>query len=467
MRVQRSLCIHAHFYQPAREDPFSGRILDEAGAEPYHNWNEKVLATCYRSNAEMGNFSSLSFNVGPTLSNWMDQNAPQVVSRIVDDDKHNVLQYGVGNAMAQAYNHVILPLSTRRDKETQVKWGIHAFQHEFHRFPDGMWLPETAVDMETLDILAENGIQFTILAPWQVDTPASEYHSPYKVELKNGRSILIFIFHRGLSTSVSFNPKATMNADVFAERYVIPQFEHPAAPHFLMIASDGELYGHHQPYRDMFLNYLMNTSTRQAGIEMTFPALWLKEHTVNSKAHIIENTSWSCLHGVVRWRGECGCSSNAAWKKPLRDALNLLAARVDDLFVQEVSKLVVDPWQLRNEYIEVLLGESNFRQWFEKYAGQGLDDRKICQYEQLFQAQHERQRMFASCGWFFDEMDRIEPRNTLAYSAHAAWLTEKATGQDVLQNVLPLLEQSRSGHNGLSAKDLFLKTYCQFLNEKI
>jgi alpha-amylase/alpha-mannosidase (GH57 family) len=214
--MTRALCIHGHFYQPPREDPLTGAVPEEIGAAPYRNWNERIHAECYRANAELGNFERISFNVGPTLFDWMAQHDPDTSRKIVEQDRANVRQFGVGNAIAQAYNHAIMPLATSADKRTQVAWGIADFTHRFGRKPQGMWLPETAVDIETLTIMAEQGITFTLLAPWQADAESIDPTEPYLVRLPGGRSIAVFFYHQGLSGRVSFDPALTSNADAFA-----------------------------------------------------------------------------------------------------------------------------------------------------------------------------------------------------------------------------------------------------------
>ncbi|HEX5689566.1 MAG TPA: glycoside hydrolase, partial [Roseiflexaceae bacterium] len=323
--MMRALCIHGHFYQPPREDPLTGAVPEEIGAAPYRNWNERIHAECYRANAELGNFEHISFNVGPTLFSWMAGHDATTYKQIVEQDRANVRRLGVGNAMAQAYNHVIMPLATSADKRTQVAWGIADFEQRFGRKPQGMWLPETAVDTETLAIMAEQGIEFTLLAPWQADADAIDPTEPYRVELPNGRSISVFFYHQGLSGRVSFDPALTANADAFALHDLPWQFHSEklerGEPHLLLVATDGELYGHHQPFRDLFLSHLLKNASAQSGITPTFPAHWLREHPPRRTVRIRERTSWSCHHGVARWAEDCDCTpSGSGWKANLRRA---------------------------------------------------------------------------------------------------------------------------------------------------
>ncbi len=462
MTEHSSLCIHAHFYQPPREDPFSNRIPDEPGAEPYRNWNERILDTCYRPNAELGNYGRISFNIGPTLASWMGENSKEVLDRIIDDDRRNTALHGVGNALAQPYNHTILPLSFRRDKETQVVWGIEAFKKLYGRIPQGMWLPETAVDFETLNVLAEQRIQFTILAPWQIECSRGGAGSPYRVDLENGRSIIIFTYDGDLSSRVSFDGQATANADSFAENFLAPVVRQGSIDSLTMIATDGELYGHHQIFRDKFLAHLVNGSTSGRGMKITYPALWLKENRVTRTARLKEDTSWSCHHGIERWRGQCACSSGGAWKKPLRDAMNILAESIDQNFEKSLLEFDIDPWAMRNRYIDVILRKTTFSDWLRLTGITVGNPTNQLKLELLFRAQYERQRMFTSCGWFFENFDRIEPQNNIKYAAHAVWLMQSACGYSIPEEFTKLLDQVVSEKTGFSGKDRFLHAILKY-----
>ncbi|HEX2979088.1 MAG TPA: DUF3536 domain-containing protein, partial [Anaerolineaceae bacterium] len=376
----------------------TGQIPDEAGAAPYRNWNEKIHAECYRPNAELGNFEKISFNMGPTLLEWMADFDPQTYRRILDQDGANVRRHAAGNAMAQAYNHTILPLATRQDKITQVKWGIADFEFRFQRRPKGMWLPETAVDLETLEVLAENDIAFTILAPWQAAVDRVDPTQPYQVDLPSGRSIVVFFYDQDVSTRVSFDPGATTNADQFLLNYILPKYapetQADARSQLVVVASDGELYGHHQPFRDKFLARLMDGALEGKDLQPTFPELWLKENPVKSRMQIRENTSWSCHHGVMRWRGECGCTPGSAWKAPFRQALNQIAGLIDSGFTQAVRPYIPDPWALRNAYIQVILGNQTSRDLIRGMAKTQPDEDGLRRIELLLEGQYQRQRMF-------------------------------------------------------------------------
>lgn len=454
-----ALCVHGHFYQPPREDPLTGEIPLEPGAAPYNNWNERILAECYAPNAIAGNMSRMSFNIGPTLFQWMEQVDPGTTARIIAQDRQNVRQHGVGNAMAQPYHHTILPLATKEDKITQVRWGIADFKYRFGHAPEGMWLPETAVDHETLSVLADHGIQFTILAPWQsLDKDLNTAH-PYKVELPGGKSIVVFFYNQHLSTLVSFHPAATRNADQFLHQSVLPQFQNRGdangEPELVLIATDGELYGHHQKLRDKFLSYLLDGALKGEDIETTYPALWLKHHPAFRTTAIVQNSSWSCHHGVTRWAGECGCTPNGAWKGHMRQAFERIAEVVDEVFAREASFIVRDPWELRHRFIHVLQGQISLEDMASDMARRHITLEETQRLALLLCAQNERQRMFPSCGWFFEDFDRIEPRNAVAHAAQAIYLTQVATGEDLSPKALNWLRAVKSWRSELSADTVF------------
>ena len=444
--------IHAHFYQPPREDPLTGYIPHEIGAAPFPNWNERIHAECYRPNAELRNFEQISFNIGPTLSAWMEQHDAETYRKIIEQDRVNVRRYGVGNAMAQAYNHTILPLASYRDKVTQVAWGIADFEHRFGRRPQGMWLPEAAVDLETLYVLARQGIEFTILAPWQAASLDLDSTEPYFVNLGDGRRITVFFYERELSTRISFDAGATTNADVFA-KYILQAYFRPdkserGEPQLVLLASDGELYGHHQHYRDRFLARLVDGASNQLGIRSTYPALWLKSYPPHNSIGIREQTSWSCHHGVGRWLGACACTpGDGNWKAQLRYVFEHLAGEIDRLYLDVTRTLFDDPWTLRDRYIHVILNRCSIEQLLEGMTGHALTSAQVRRVHLMLEAQRERQRMFTSCGWYFDEFDRIEPRNNVAYAAQAVRLARLATGVDLEPAIVTELHRIASQRN--------------------
>jgi alpha-amylase/alpha-mannosidase (GH57 family) len=446
----RAISIHGHFYQPPREDPTTGLIPIEAGASPFANWNERIYSECYLPNAQLGNFGKISFNIGPTLFSWMKSFDPATTRLIIEQDSENHRQTGVGNAIAQPYHHTILPLASKEDKITQVEWGIAAFEHQFGRKPIGMWLPETAVDLETLNILADRGIQFTILAPWQAEGTGLDVTEPYRVALPAGKNIVIFFYHQGLSTGISFIPGLTVNADEFIANFVLSSYlgekQQKGEPQLLLIASDGELYGHHQQFRDRFLAHLINGASSKAGLDNTYPALWLKHYPVKKWINIREETSWSCIHGVERWKNGCACTEgDGRWKGYLRQAFDRLAYEIDNIYINQITLYQIDPWRLRNEFIHVILGEQPLNELIYQFAGRKLDGNAVETINLLLIAQWERQRIFSSCGWFFDDFSRIEPRNNIAYAAQAIRLTYMATRVDIsgqiMEDLKPVISQ--------------------------
>ena len=458
---RRALCIHGHFYQPTREDPLTGTIPQERGSEPYSNWNEKINATCYLPNAQLGNFEKISFDLGPTLAGWMERNAETTLELVKTSEQKNVAKWGSGNALAQPYHHTILPLSSRQDKVTQVRWGIADYVHTFGHAPEGMWLPETAVDLETLSVMAENGIQFTILAPWQAVEPV-DVTQPSRVELPGGRSMSVFFYHSGLSTCISFNADATVNADAFIQNNLKNAYADSSNDQLILLASDGELYGHHQSFRDKFLNYLLNGSLSREEIEYTYPGRWIKEHPPVKVAHIRERTSWSCDEGVRRWEDACGCTPDSTWKRPLRNFMDATAGLVDEQYMRLTRGWLKDPWQARDDFIRVVLGDQSFSGWENEQTARPLHNDEAQVLRCLLKAQFERQRMYTSCGWFFEEFDRIEPRNNIRYAAHALVLTESASGEDLLPKVMPLLRQIRDERGSSTAEEMFEQAVRRF-----
>jgi alpha-amylase/alpha-mannosidase (GH57 family) len=450
-------CIHGHFYQPPREDPITGVIPTEPGAAPYHNWNERIHDQCYRPNALQGNYEHISFNFGPTLLNWMEKYDPRTLDQIVEQDGFNYQKYGVGNAMAQAYNHTILPLAPRPAKVTQVRWGIADFEHRFGHRPAGLWLPEAAVDDETLAVLVEQGIEYTILAPWQADEPNLDTTQPYWVDLPGGKRIAVFFYNQDLSTRVSFDPGATTNADVFLMNHLLPQYsEDGDRPQLIMVASDGELYGHHQLFRDKFMAYLMGGALiSHPSIKVTYPGLWLREYPPKKSVKIHQGTSWSCSHGVMRWNGTCGCTPHGEWKAPMRLAFKKISEMIDREGSVLGNGLIKDWLELKNQYIQVILGEISAWDLINKHAQQEIDEDEICKIELLLRANVDRQRMFTSCGWYFDDYDRIEPKNNTAYCAEAVWLVKNATGTDLSQAAMELLKPVKSWRSGIRADTVF------------
>jgi alpha-amylase/alpha-mannosidase (GH57 family) len=454
--ARKAFCVHAHFYQPPREDPFTGIIPNEPGAAPFDNWNERIFQDCYQPNVKAGNFKSISLNLGPTLVDWMVRTHPETWKGLV---KQLHLNNGdqPANIIAQPYHHTILPLASHQDKITQLRWGIQSYKKYFGQVPEGMWLPETAVDKPTLEVLADNGIKFTILAPWQAKCPELDPRHPYLVKLSEGKSITVFFYERELSTRVSFDSETTRNADRFVSKLLMGKYDDDkeGKDQIILLASDGELYGHHKPFREKFLAYLLEKSLPTCGIEVTYPAKWLSEHPASEYIKIYDRTSWSCEHGVERWKGPCGCSINGAWKADLSKALNAIADKLDSLYLQYCEEWVKDPWELRHDYILVLLGEVEFDGLLAKHSNGKLDKKVDDTIGLLLKSQLERQKVFASCAWFFEDFERIEPQNAVRYTAHAVWLTKQATGIDISGYASRWLKPVRSWKSGLRADAIF------------
>ncbi len=455
-------CVHGHFYQPPREDPFTGRIPIEQGAFPFDNWNEKIFDQCYRPNAELGNFSRISFNIGPTLASWMETAHPDTYRLIVEQEQSVYNTLGISNAMGQPYNHTILPLASREDKETQIRWGLIDFQHRFGHKPQGMWLPEAAVDLETLQELEAAGIEYTILAPWQANTrKAVNVGHPYSVNLGGDKNISVFFYDSDLSMKVSFVPELTVNADGYLYEELLPKYAKSSRSlDYRIIASDGELYGHHQPFREKFLEWLTTGALEGQPIDSVFPAQILRKYPPKLRIRIKEKTSWSCHHGVKRWADECPCAEHGEWKRGMRNAFNRVAEYVDEEMQKALKPYGLGLQEFRNEYAYVLTGEEKPEEQIRRLIGNDLSGSEEEKLLKLMKAQYERQRMFTSCGWFFGDFERIEARNNLAYAAMAIYLLEDVTGnQDYYRKIHRALTRVVNATTGVRASTIFSNAF--------
>ncbi|MCL5960968.1 MAG: DUF3536 domain-containing protein [Chloroflexi bacterium] len=452
-------CVHGHFYQPARWNPYTGRIDQERGADPFHDFNEKINAECYRPNAEAGNFRHISFDLGPTLAGWLEDSDPRTYSLMLAADRHNVERFGSGNALAQSYNHTILPLATTREKRIQIAWGIADFKYRFQRAPEGMWLAETAVDYETLSIMVEMGIKFTVLAPWQAATSV-DTTEPYTVSLPGNRSIAVFFFNDRLSAGMSFDDHFTEDANVFASEMLTPAFNplknKVNETQLVLVATDGELYGHHKAWRDRFLSYLLTVSAPNWGYEVISLSRYLQVFQPRQEILIEEDTSWSCHHGVKRWRDACDCTEGSGtWKWHMRLALNRLAESIDRIYMLEASGILREPAAALEEYILVKLGQESRRSFLSRFRMGTNTSSEEARIHQLLEAQYFRQLMFTSCSFFFEDLDRLEPRHNIAYALRAIELVRAAGYADLEQAFLDDLRAARSNRTGKTGDQIY------------
>jgi alpha-amylase/alpha-mannosidase (GH57 family) len=490
--MDRYICIHCHFYQPPRENPWLEAIEIQDSAYPYHDWNERITAECYAPNTAsrilgpdnritriVNNYRKISFNFGPTLLSWMETNAPNTYAKILEADHESRHDFGGhGSALAQAYNHMILPLATRRDKQTQVIWGIRDFQRRFGRDPEGMWLPETAADVETLEVLAGQGIKFTILAPnqakqarflrrgvWRnVEGSRIDPTKAYLCRLPSGASINLFFYDGPISRAVAFEGLLS-NGEMFAQRLLSGFNETRKWAQLMHIATDGETYGHHHRHGDMALAYALHYIESRNLARITNYGQYLEKHPPTTEVEILENTSWSCAHGVNRWRDDCGCNSgiragwNQQWRGPLRQALDFLRDRLALPFVEAARSLLKDPWTARDEYVSVVLDRSaeNLWRFFETHAIRPLSPEEVTTALKLLEMQRHSMLMYTSCGWFFDELSGLETVQVIFYAARALQLAGSLLGDHLEQEFLQLLALAPSNIPAFgNGRDLYL-----------
>ncbi|MBN2251131.1 MAG: DUF3536 domain-containing protein [Candidatus Altiarchaeota archaeon] len=456
---KKFICIHGHFYQPPRENPWTGIVDRQESARPFHDWNERVTAECYKPNAAadlldgagkvrriLNNYSMMSFNFGPTLLSWMERERPEVYNAVIQADAESRGRFsGHGSAIAQAYNHVIMPLASPADKRTQVIWGARDFRHRFGREPEGMWLPETGVDIETLDIMAGEGLLFTILAPRQalrvreeggdwkdVQGERIDPAVPYWCHLPSGRKIAIFFYNGEFAHDIAFGDLLRDGAN-FARKMISGASGTGTGARLSHAAADGETFGHHHRFGEMALAYCLETIDNSPDADLAVYGEFLEKFPPKHEVEIAGNTSWSCSHGVERWRSDCGCTAgghpdwNQKWRAPLREALDGLRRVLDPLFEKESLEFFPDPWEARNNYIDVLLtGDTP-----------GMSGKA----RSLLEMQRNAMLMYTSCGWFFDDISRIETVQILRYAARAVELAEDISGLRVEAPFLEALEK--------------------------
>ncbi len=480
MALKKYICVHGHFYQPPRENPWTGVIEEQKSAAPSHDWNERITAECYDPNARtqilnnqnqaihtVNNYAQISFNFGPTLLSWMQKASPFTYQAILKADQESLARFsGHGAAIAQAYNHMIMPLANASDKETQVVWGIQDFEYRFKRKPEGMWLPETAVDISTLEVLAEQGIKFTILAPNQAQSVAKigsndwtdvkggsiDTQLPYLCRLPSGKEIVIFFYNGPVSNDIAFG-NLLENGVNFANRLVAQYPKRSRASSRLVhVANDGETYGHHHAFGNMALAYMYYYIEKNNLAKVTIYGEFLAGNPPEWEVKIIDDTSWSCFHGVERWRANCGCHLNfekensQEWRKYLRKTLDWLRDNLIPLYERSMLPYFKDPWKVRNDYIHVILDPSEENKsrilWAQSPKGlPSVDREKIID---LLEMQRNAMYMYTSCGWFFDDISGIESVQILRYAARAMELAKKIDGNDLEKEFLNRLSSAKS-----------------------
>ena len=466
--------LHAHFYQPERSNPWTGMLDPEPTAAPERDWNERIHSECYRPNAVarifdsqrrverlVNNYERVSFNFGPTLLSWMETAHPATYAKIIDGDWRSKIRTGHGNALAQAYNHMILPLANAHDRRTQILWGLADFRHRFNRDAEGMWLPETAVDRDTIDALIDAGVQFTVLAPHQaarvrprggewvdvggyLDTTQAYRHLHSD---GSGRSLAVFFYDGGLAQSLAFDP-ATLDASVLVERFA----NSATGGGVVHAAVDGETFGHHHPFGELGLAYALFEAAERRGLEPTNYAAYLDAHPPASDVEVVdgEGTAWSCAHGVGRWYRDCGCSTdgqpgwNQAWRTPLRKALDVVRDAAADVFTERGGALLRDPWRARDDYVKVRNGTWTAAQFLERHGARRLPHSQHVDLWTLLEAQRHAMVMYTSCGWFFSDVSGVETVYLLRSAARVMDLLEEVGATAPRMEFERLLAQARS-----------------------
>ncbi len=473
----RYVCIHGHFYQPPRENAWLEEIELQESAYPNHDWNERITDECYGPNARarvmdsdgwivdiVSNYSRISFNVGPTLLAWMESRAPKVYQGVIDADRESMKRFGGhGSAMAQAYNHVIMPLCNDRDRTTQVLWGVKDFASRFGRAPEGMWLPETAANTATLETLAEHGVKFTVLAPrqaasvrpieggeWQNVAGRVDPSMPYLCRLPSGKTITLFFYDGPISQGVAFEG-LLHSSERLAGRLMDGFDDGRARPQLSHIATDGESYGHHHRHGDMALAAAIGRIEANPAIRLTNYAEFLSLHPPTHEAQIIENSSWSCVHGIERWKSDCGCHSGGnsgwhqRWRAPLRQALDWLRDTVTPLYEESAGQLLTDPWAARDAYISVVLDRSpeSIGAFMKAHARGDLSGADRTRVLQLMELQRHAMLMYTSCGWFFDDISGIETVQVIQYAGRVVQLAREVLRADLEEEFLSRLAEAK------------------------
>jgi alpha-amylase/alpha-mannosidase (GH57 family) len=460
--IRRFVCIHGHFYQPPRENPWLETVETQDSAAPYHDWNERICAECYATNGAarivnnrnqiiriVNNYARISFNFGPTLLRWLKENAPRTYEMILDGERRSRNHFnGHSSAMAQVYNHVIMPLANRRDRMTQIRWGIADYQSHYGILPEGMWLAETAADNESLELMAQHGIKFTVLAPHQckrirnlkngddwAEVPESYVDTtrPYLMRFESGVSIAIFFYNGPISRAIAF--EGLLNSGEYLAARLKAGFTASEEPQLVHVATDGESYGHHHKHGEMALAYALGLLEEDKVVRLTNYGDYLDEFPPEYECQIAEDTSWSCAHGVERWRSNCGCNGghpgwNQEWRTPLRQALDELRDALVPLTEQEGARLFKDVWAARDAYIGVILDRSPevMDDFLRAHQRQRLGPSERVRAFELMEMQRHTQLMYTSCAWFFDDVSGIETVQIIAYAARVLQLAQRLFG---------------------------------------
>lgn len=477
--MNQYVCIHGHFYQPPRENPWLEEIEVQDSAFPFHDWNERITEECYGPNATarilngdgridriVNNYARISYNFGPTLLSWMQKAQPEIYEAIIQADRESQERFsGHGSAMAQVFNHMILPLATPRDTRTQVLWGIRDFEHRYGRPPKGMWLPETAANTATLEALAEHAIEYTVLSPYQArrfrklgtkswkDARHAKIdpRRPYRQFLPSGRHIDLFFYDGPVSQAVAFEGLLT-KGEHLARRLLDTFDEDAEAPQLVHIATDGETYGHHHTHGDMALAYALHYIEENELATLTNYGEYLEKFPPEFEVEIAENTSWSCAHGVERWRSDCGCCTggqdmwNQAWRAPLRESLDWLRDELAPLYEEEAREYLRAPWEARDDFIDIILDRSleSWQHFLERHATRMLSEEEWIRVAKLLEMQRHAMLMYTSCGWFFDELSGIETVQVIAYAGRAVQLAHELFGDSIEDRFLERLEKAKS-----------------------
>ena len=487
------VCIHGHWYQPPRENPFTGDIGPQPSAAPFNDWNERIAAECYRPNAtaeilgddgsvrrRVNNYEYVSSDWGPSLLTWLERHHSDTYEAIIEADRKSLVRFdGHGTAVAHPHDHVILPLANRRDKRTQILWGRADFISRFDREPEGMWLPETAVDLESLELVAEAGIRYTILSPYQaasvldsaewIDVVGGRIDSrlPYKVQLFGGREIAVFFYNGPLSNEIAFNGLLE-NGSMLAKRLVQALGEPGTEAHLSHVATDGETYGHHHRRGEMALARAIEDLELDPEVRLTTYGQFLAENPPTRIVRIIEGTSWSCAHGLDRWRDDCGCHTgrypewNQQWRKHLRDALDHLRDGAIEDFESVGATILEDPWNARDHYIEVILG-GDHDGFLDRHGRPHLTEGQHRLALDLLEIQREAMLMYTSCGWFFDDISGLEATLVLRHAGRVIDLTRRALGKDVEPGFLEILARAESNIGHHNGRDIFESSVHPFM----